>query len=191
MLEALVLLPAVPPTSPSCRFVPLATSFFRRCARGLCGGLLAASTAVLAAEPVALPSYPDPADDAVQVQRLRAMARTQRDAAEQGFLAASAACQGRFFVNACLDDARAERLRVLVQVRATEAEAAAIERRLRLAEQAANARRREAAAETRAERQAEQAARFHAEQAADEAAREARRVAREQRQQTAGRAGGQ
>lgn len=190
MLGALVLLPTVSPTSLSCLCGPLFAPRSRFLAGVLSGILLAASASVLATEPAALPPYPDPLEDAAQIQRLRATASAQRDAAERRFREASAACQGRFFVNACRDEARDERLRVLLPVRAQEAEAAAIERRLRLAEQAADARRREAAAEAKAERHAAQAARFREAQAAEQAAREASRLAREQRRKTGG-AGGQ
>jgi len=189
MLGAFALPPTVSPTSSSCLFGPLS----RALAVSLLGILVAAGASAQAAEPSAPAplDYPDPADDAAQIKRLRATASSLRDAAERRLRAASAACQGRFFVNACLDDARAERLRVLAQVRAQEAEAAAIERRLRLAEQAADERRREAAADAKAERQAAQAAAFHEAQAAEQAAQEARRLAREQRLKSAGRTGGQ
>ena len=63
---------------------------------------------------------PTPAE---RISQLRSEAASLRTQAETGFQAAESACYKRFFVNSCIDDAKAERLTIIRRARELEAEA--------------------------------------------------------------------
>ena len=63
---------------------------------------------------------------------LRARAEALRAAAEQRFTATSATCYDKFFVNACLDDARQARTAAVMEARKLEARANRIARAKRI-----------------------------------------------------------
>ena len=130
-------------------------SVFSDFLRGCLPWILLGASGLLWAEPPALPALSAPSaslaaaavvapDEAqAQIDVLRARARDLRATAEQRFRSMSAACADRFFVNACIDGARSTRLEGVTSARALEAEAGAIERRLRSAVEAENRVRRE------------------------------------------------
>lgn len=148
---------------------------------------VAAAELPASAGAAAMPVPPAEGVDAVKaerarVQELRRQAEAERRLAEERYKAEQAACQGRFFVGGCLEDARKARSAAIVASRKPEAEARAIERRLRQQEADDDAARR-AEEEPRRERERlEQAVRNQAEQ--DEAMRRSARKQAEKARRT-------
>ncbi len=70
--------------------------------------------------------------DEIDSRALRERAQALRAAAEQAFITTSAACYDKFFVNACLDNARQTRTEAVVEARKLEAKANRIARAKRI-----------------------------------------------------------
>jgi len=78
----------------------------------------------MAAFPASATHESDPSPDpAKHIKQLRDEAGTLRAQAETSYQTAKSACQKRFFVTSCIDDAKAERLTVIRRARELEAQA--------------------------------------------------------------------
>ncbi|WP_227816098.1 hypothetical protein [Nitrogeniibacter aestuarii] len=79
---------------------------------------------------------------------LRAQAKAIRDDAERAFKVTTYHCYDKFLVNACLDEAKLDRLKQVKVARALEAKASTMDRRKRVKAMEARLRKTEASGDT-------------------------------------------